>query len=254
MEMPKIHWIDSKRFRIGQIMFRTIDGGYKENFTTESEVIIIKPRRMLDWYERFFVSTKPINILEFGIFQGGSELLILSAIKDARLLAFDLEAPVEPLQRIVRREGWDDRAELRFEVSQDNVEAIQTAIAEHFGAEDLDLVIDDASHLYAQSRRSFEIAFPRIRPGGTYIIEDWGWANWSGAWQHSDGQWHDQVALTNLIFELTMVAASRPDLVAGIEIVSKDIAVIRRGGWISDGKPLALDDCYQARGRRLQKI
>ncbi len=42
----------------------------------------------------------------------------------------------------------------------------------------LDLVIDDASHMYEQTKRSFEILFPLLRPGGLYIIEDWSWGCW----------------------------------------------------------------------------
>src|SRR4029077_11377083 len=37
----------------------------------------------------------------------------------------------------------------------------------------IDVVIDDASHLYGPTRRSFEILFPLLKPGGAYIIEDW---------------------------------------------------------------------------------
>ena len=36
-------------------------------------------------------------------------------------------------------------------------------------------MIDDASHLYEPSLASFETLFPLLRPGGTYIIEDWKW-------------------------------------------------------------------------------
>jgi predicted methyltransferase len=39
--------------------------------------------------------------------------------------------------------------------------------------ESLDLVIDDASHMYALTKKSFETLFPLLRPGGLYIIEDW---------------------------------------------------------------------------------
>ena len=39
--------------------------------------------------------------------------------------------------------------------------------------EPLDLVIDDASHLYGPTMASFEVLFPRLRPGGLYVIEDW---------------------------------------------------------------------------------
>ncbi len=42
----------------------------------------------------------------------------------------------------------------------------------------LDLVIDDASHLYGPTKTSFETLFPLLRPGGLYIIEDWAWGHW----------------------------------------------------------------------------
>ena len=34
-------------------------------------------------------------------------------------------------------------------------------------------MIDDASHLLMPTERSFDALFPRVRPGGAYIIEDW---------------------------------------------------------------------------------
>ena len=36
-----------------------------------------------------------------------------------------------------------------------------------------DLIVDDASHLYRPTLASFEVLYPRLRPGGTYVIEDW---------------------------------------------------------------------------------
>ncbi len=43
-------------------------------------------------------------------------------------------------------------------------------------AEPIDVVIDDASHLYEPTRASFETLFPLLRPGGLYLIEDWQWS------------------------------------------------------------------------------
>jgi hypothetical protein len=37
----------------------------------------------------------------------------------------------------------------------------------------LDLVVDDASHLLAPSTATFEMLFPRLRPGGLFLLEDW---------------------------------------------------------------------------------
>jgi len=44
-------------------------------------------------------------------------------------------------------------------------------------ADELDLVVDDASHTYEETRASFEFLFPLLSPGGIYVIEDWSWAH-----------------------------------------------------------------------------
>jgi len=56
------------------------------------------------------------------------------------------------------------------QADRDRVGAIMD---EEFPGGPLDLVIDDASHLLAESRLSFESLFPRLRPGGLFVIEDW---------------------------------------------------------------------------------
>jgi len=44
-------------------------------------------------------------------------------------------------------------------------------------ADELDLVVDDASHTYEETRVSFEFLFPLLSSGGIYVIEDWSWAH-----------------------------------------------------------------------------
>jgi predicted O-methyltransferase YrrM len=36
-----------------------------------------------------------------------------------------------------------------------------------------DLIVDDASHDGMLTRKTFEIMWPRVRPGGFYVVEDW---------------------------------------------------------------------------------
>ena len=36
-----------------------------------------------------------------------------------------------------------------------------------------DLIVEDASHLGVLSRKTFEILWSRVNPGGYYVIEDW---------------------------------------------------------------------------------
>jgi hypothetical protein len=50
------------------------------------------------------------------------------------------------------------------------------------GAGTPDLVIDDASHDGILTRRTWDLLWPLVRPGGWYVIEDWmvGFGSWPG--------------------------------------------------------------------------
>ena len=79
------------------------------------------------------------------------------------------------------------------------------------------------------------------------MIEDWGWAHWREApWQEGRGPFGEQPALSNLVFELVMAAASSRELVAQVD-VRHHHAVITRGP-APVGPPQPLADLYVARG------
>jgi len=50
---------------------------------------------------------------------------------------------------------------------------VASIMAADLSGKQIDLVIDDASHLLDETRASFETLFPLMRPGGIYVIEDW---------------------------------------------------------------------------------
>ncbi len=56
-----------------------------------------------------------------------------------------------------------------FKGSQDNAEFL-TQIIERVGVPEV--IIDDGSHINDLTIKSFEILFPKLKPGGIYIIED----------------------------------------------------------------------------------
>ena len=108
-------------------------------------------------------------------------------------------------------------------------------------------MIDDASHLLAPTRSSFNCIFPRVRPGGWFVIEDWAWAHWPGPYQ--SGEWLARDPLSELIFELVMVVASHRDIVQSMR-VEPGFAAIQRGP-AALGSDFDVSQSFRSRGKRL---
>ena len=102
----------------------------------------------------------------------------------------------------------------------------------------LDLVIDDASHQYELTRRSFNTLFALLRPGGHYVIEDWNW-------DHSPFQQDPNHPITllqspeRLVTEVLHAMASVRQVVASVTIY-RNLAAVRRG-------PADLEDGFDIR-------
>ena len=89
-----------------------------------------------------------------------------------------------------------------------------------------------------------------------YIIEDWGWAHWKNEfWQEKGGPWPKDPPLTNLIFEVSMLLASRPDLVESVFLLPA-YAVIKRGAGGLDRSPGSFDvsNSYLNRGKKVKLL
>jgi hypothetical protein len=82
--------------------------------------------------------------------------------------------------KFVATNGGASRIATYWGVDQGDAATLRSIVDKEFSGP-LDLVIDDASHLYAPTKASFETLFPLLRPGGLYIIEDWAWAHWPAA-------------------------------------------------------------------------
>ena len=87
-----------------------------------------------------------------------------------------------------------------YNTSQDDKDRLYTILEKDLDGK-LDLVVDDASHLYELTKASFVYLFPKLNPGGLYIIEDWAWSLKPNA-QNNKHPWFKKAALVNLIFEI----------------------------------------------------
>lgn len=121
------------------------------------------------------------NIVEIGIFKGGSVALYALVYKPTRLVGIEYATKrVEALDNFIAKRGIADSVRLHYGVDQSDRARVRNIIEEEFGGEALDLVVDDGSHHYEKTKSSFETIFPYLRHGGEFVVEDWGWAHLAG--------------------------------------------------------------------------
>jgi predicted O-methyltransferase YrrM len=186
----------------------------KDRRTSTSEAFTIaKNEPYLRIYEDLASALSPRSILELGIFQGGSYVLLDKLLNPHRMSAVDISGqPVAPLlQYVADKEGRF----VHFSTSQSDRKILEHIVRDEL-ADELDLVVDDASHTYEKTKASFEILFPLLQPGGIYLIEDWSWAHMP-RYQSSDAPRSKRYALSNLLFEQIMLMGSTP-LIAEIRV------------------------------------
>jgi hypothetical protein len=108
-------------------------------------------------------------------------------------------------------------------------------------------------HQYEETRRSFEILFPRLREGGLYIIEDWQSSHLELPGCQGDGRkWSNRPTLTNFIFELLIAYGGHPDLFWNI--VVRDWFVAAQKGSYPIDAGFRLDSVMKMRGKNLGLI
>jgi predicted O-methyltransferase YrrM len=165
---------------------------------------IVKNEPYLRVYEELASGFSPRSILEFGIFQGGSYVFLDKLFKPRRMSAVEISPkPVAPLLDYLSR---TENRFVHFATSQCDGEMLRQIVLNEL-ADELDLVVDDASHSYKETKMSFEFVFPLLRPGGIYVIEDWSWAHHPN-YQLADAPRAKSHALSNLLFEQLMLMGS----------------------------------------------
>lgn len=214
---------EPRHFELDGIRFvEDIRPGPQRGHSTQDEFVIVKTDSFIKYYESL-LDRAPKTILEIGMFEGGSLVLLDRMFKPERLVGVDIRPPIPALERY--RE-IRPHISAHYHLSQDD-EALDVVLAQRF-PDGIDLIIDDASHLYEQTRATFEIAFPHLKPGGVYVIEDW-------AWSHAEGQqveghpWYARKALTNLVFEL-LINLPRSSQLASIDVRPELLAIEKRPG------------------------
>ncbi len=140
-------------------------------------IMVWKSHAMIEQLAGIIDQLQPRCIVELGIATGGSAALLAALAPNAKVVAVDIAPDAPALSSHIEYWGLESRLRPYFEVDQGDRETLRRIIFDEFGDEPIDLVIDDASHQLDLSRASMEILFPRVRPGGCYIVEDWAWSH-----------------------------------------------------------------------------
>ena len=243
-------WIEPTRLLLDGVEFFTTEDSdaYMNTSSTPERFVLAKRPEMVEVLSGVIERLRPRHMVDLGIFKGGSTALQTLLARPDTLTAVELSPePVDALHTFLDRSGLSQSVRCHYGVDQGDRDRLEAIITGDHGAADLDLVVDDASHLYRESRVSFETLFPRLRPGGIYMIEDWAWAHYpEPVWQRGGGFFHDRPALTNLIVEIAILLGSRSGLVADLKL-TEDIALVTRGPVAVDA-PMRLEEHLVNRG------
>lgn len=207
---------------------------------SERQFPLVKPRAQVERYLGLLDGLRPRTIVELGVYLGGSTAFLVQAARPRRLVTIERETSApRALEAFLRSSGFDKRVSCHWGIDQADRAALRSIMTDEFSDSPVDLIIDDASHALFETRSSFEVLFPRLRPGGVYVIEDWSWAHRRFPDGYEIGITPDQ-SLSVLALELMFVTAHRPDIVSDIDIERGWLA-LRRGhaslppdGWVTD--------------------
>lgn len=169
---PDAQWLPRGVLRLDGVEFATLATPAAER---AGRTYLLKRPELVDRHLELYRSVRGGNIVELGVFEGASAMLLLLGAMPRRLATFEIDEPEPALEAFVTDRGLDESVSCHWEVDQGDRPTLARLLDDDFGDEPLDLVVDDASHDLELTRTSFDALFPRLRPGGLFVIEDWRW-------------------------------------------------------------------------------
>lgn len=123
-------------------------------------------------YDDYFDKLKdqPLNFLEIGVFKGESLKLWEAYFKNANVIGLDINPDC--------KQYAGGRRKVYIGSQTDDV-VLYTIAKENTS---LSIIIDDGSHNWSHQIKTFNSAFPLLKPGGLYFIEDLHTSYAGGEW------------------------------------------------------------------------
>ncbi|HEY6332826.1 MAG TPA: glycoside hydrolase family 99-like domain-containing protein [Blastocatellia bacterium] len=246
----KLTWLPDRAL-IDDLVFRLEQSSGADWELGDQCFRLYKNRQLVEQFDRFWSSTdfRPRRVLEIGIWDGGSTALWFEHLKPERMVAIDLanQQDSEYFRQYVRGRGLQTRLFTRWQTNQADRAVLHELVERDLGGE-LDLVVDDGSHLAAPTRASFEALFPLLPAGGLYIIEDWAWEHWP-EFQDPNHFWAGEEGLGSLVCDLVAATGSSKTFIKNVAVY-EGFVVVERGEVPDDPGEFRLANHIRRRPRR----
>jgi len=232
------------RMLIDDLVFRMMHH-YSEDWTGGEHFLFYKIKDLVDQYADFFSRRSdfhPKRVIELGIYDGGSTAFWFELFQPQKHIAIDLmdRKDSDYFRRYLEMRGLKEQIKTFWKTDQEDKTRLQSIVEKEFD-QPVDLIIDDASHLYRQTRASFETLFPMLEPKGLYIIEDWAWGHWP-SYITPDHPWANEESLTRLVVELIEATGTSTQLISNIAVYLGFVAIERGPQHFEKGTDFRLDD------------
>jgi predicted O-methyltransferase YrrM len=207
-----------------------VDGASDRFAQSGGEFYMAKSPVYLDSYAALLEGRRVRSILEVGVFRGGSMVYFDRVYRPDLVVGVDWHAdPLPRLREYIASQAFSEM-HLHQGVHQASRADMEWVIDRHF-KDGVDLVVDDASHWYEETKATFEIVFPHVRPGGVYVVEDPDWA--SGPLAYPGSPWHGKRDCMPLYEELKALSERSPELMPEVAILP-GFFYVRRGEASAD--------------------
>ena len=220
----RLQWLDETSLQCDGVTLRLMPG-MSIDVSTDDVISLFKDSDFVHNYMRCLAGHKFRNMVEIGVKHGGSAIFFWHLLALEKLSCIELNESAPVLSRYIDRHKLGDGIHTHFGVDQADKERLQSIFARDFAGELIDLVVDDASHIYTPSLASFEVTFPLIRPGGLYILEDWR-ASLLSVQQAKSAE--SEPPLHDLVHEILHFATVNPHIIPSVRCY-KQFVIVERG-------------------------
>ncbi len=243
-----VTWVDNLTIQCEGVRLQLTQGLNLRDSSAEVVSLFKDPSFVRD-YVQCLEGVETRNVMDIGIKHGGSAIFFWNLLQPDTLCCVELNGSAQQLSAYIERQGLGERLRTWFDTDQGDKTRLRDILANDFGEAPLDVVIDDASHLYTPSLATFEVLFPRLRPGGLYFLEDW--KVHATLPQHGREPRGAEPPLHRLVHELLDISLLHPELIARVRC-HHNFVIFERGEATVDASGLDIRSMLAADNQTLE--